>query len=589
MTILIVGILIAVLIGVVYSNSKSPAPVAKTKKATPVKKAEEAKKTTPKKEPALAAKPTPPPVAEQPKEEPAPADTPITAEEPTVTEDSQDAITQDSTTEEATDETTEGGEEEVAAEEATETEEGMAEEAALTFGGKGADEAAQADALDKLVKEAIESADYLALRSTLEKSLKSSYPKIFEVKTASVKKKKKKEASEEEEGAEEEDEASQEETPACVLAHLDVKKLKVKSKIGQRAIALCYCLDLMLENGSNSDLDGQKDFMTFLLAVKKKNCPADTFLSGIIRHRVEKEFAGEMLTELSNFYRDEPEKAYREINSITSSRADKINKRYYPVAKKEVEKEIERILKTKPSGGADEPQQEAVNLANVYRFICGVKPTLKYDREFGADAEDAAAACEKAGQISHDLGHSTDACNLHKGMDTRAKSVPGYIHDPGGPNRAARGHRNWILDPAAAKTAFGQSGVYHAMRVMDTSSGWSPAGGYSYPGRGYFPIRYMHGDGWSYYAPPGKSMGKEPKVEMWRLSRAPRNLVSQSDLSKTRQIPIKEIFPNGRYIVFEPDYEAPAMRKNDAGQLDGVYWIRVHGDGFKDEYLVEFY
>lgn len=539
-------------------------------------------KPAPGKNTALAtARPAPTPGIEHPEEATSADTSAIADDEVDDTSSPQEDLAQSSSEDDAPSDS----EEEVASTESTvepaETEEEIDAETALTFGGKGSDKASQAAALDKLVKEAIESADYLTLRSTLEESIKRSYPKIFEGNHPSVKKKGDKKT--------EEEETTQEGDSACVLAHLDVKKLKVKDKIGQRAIALCYCLDLLLENDSSHNPNQQKSFMTFLLTGKKKNYPADTFLAGIIHHRVEKEFAAEMLTDLSSFYRDKPEKAYREINRITASRAARINKRYYPVAKKDIEKEIERILKTKPSDGADEAQQEAINLANVYRFICGVKPSLKYDKKFGAEAEDAAAACKKAGRISHDLGHSTNACNLHQGMDTRAKSVPGYIHDPGESNRSARLHRFWVLDPNAAKTAFGQSGVFHAMRVADKTSGWTPPGGYSYPGRGYFPVRYLHGDGWSYYAPPGKSMGQKPEVEMWRLSRSPRDLVNQSDLRKSRRIPIRKIYPNGGFVVFEPDYSASAMRSNESGQPDGVYWIRVRGDGFSDEYLVEFY
>lgn len=579
-TVLVVGILLAVIIGVAYNASSTPEPVAaKPRKAVPTQ--QQAKTTATPQRRAMAST-TPPTPTQQ--AEPAPTaeqDIPSEQETPEPT-DSQSAIAgQDDSAEQEETDAVAAAEEEGTEETPEDSEEEATEENEFVLGGKSSDTAEQAKALNKLVETAIESGDYVTLRDTLAAALKEAYPKIFDEKNSGSKKKEK---TDTDEAAVQE---PQENTPQGVLAHLDAKKLKVKSKVGQRALAICYCLDLLQEVRVHPD--NEKQFMTFLLESGKKGCPAETFLAGISRRRVEKEFAREMMQELCNFYRDEPDKAAREINSITATRADKINKRYYPVPKKELEKEIEKILRTKPSNGADVAQQEAINLSNVYRYICGVIPSLKYDREFGAQAEDAAAACQRAGQISHGLGHSTGLCNLHSGMDARVKSVPGYIHDPGGPNRKARGHRNWILDPAAAKVAFGQAGTYHAMRVMDHSSGWTPPGGYSYPGRGYFPVRYLHGDGWSYYAPPGKTMGEKPKVEMWRLSRAPRNLVSQKDLSKTRQIPIKEVFPNGRYVVFEPDYTAPAMRTTDTGQPDGVYWIRVTGEGFKDEYLVEFY
>lgn len=80
-----------------------------------------------------------------------------------------------------------------------------------------------------------------------------------------------------------------------------------------------------------------------------------------------------------------------------------------------------------------------------------------------AKAEDAAKACEKHGSLSHDIGHSTDKCNLAGGSGM-VNSVAQYINDHGENNRERRGHRAWCLNPPMDKVDFGEAGGgYSAM------------------------------------------------------------------------------------------------------------------------------
>ncbi|MDO4751724.1 MAG: hypothetical protein Q4A24_06415 [Akkermansia sp.] len=505
------------------------------------------------------------PVAGEPEKQPARKTPAVTTEKPPVAEEEPPAESEE--TEEQPAEVTEP--------EGEETEEETADEEAdgtpLVFGEGAADEEARMENYLAHVRTFVAEEDYEGLRESLKTALLAAYAPVFEKATAPSKKKKTDEAA----------------LPSPYASVPEASKLKVKDKLGRKAMADYYCVELVLATQAATQESLQKEFLEFMLT--DESAPADAFFKGVQKRKVSAEMASEMLVELQVLYSESPRKAYKAINSVTASANKPTIKKYYPIDKKEIEKRIADILKTRPEKGADKAQQEAINLANVYRFVCGVAPTLKYDPTFGKQAEEAAAACARAGHIAHDLGHFTDACNLHSGMDARVKSVPGYIQDPGGPNRQARGHRNWILDPAAAKTAFGQSGHFHAMRVMDTSSPVKQKNAYSYPGRGYFPVRYMHGDGWSYYAPPGKTVEGEPKVEIWRLIRAPKKTVSASDLRDSRAVSVKEVFVNGRYLVFEPDYDDKAFLRDATGNPAGIYWIRVSWSGFRDEYLVEFY
>lgn len=505
------------------------------------------------------------PVAGEPETQPARKTPAVTTEKPLVAE--EEPLAESEETEEQSEEVTEP--------ESEETEEETADEEAdgtpLVFGKGAEDDEARMENYLAHVRTFVAEEDYEGLRESLKTALLAAYAPVFEKATAPSKKKKTDEAA----------------LPSPYASVPEASKLKVKDKLGRKAMADYYCVELVLATQAATQESLQKEFLEFMLT--DESAPADAFFKGVQKRKVSAEMASEMLVELQVLYSESPRKAYKAINSVTASSNKLTIKKYYPIDKKEIEKRIADILKTRPEKGADKAQQEAINLANVYRFVCGVAPTLKYDPTFGKQAEEAAAACARAGHIAHDLGHFTDACNLHSGMDSRVKSVPGYIQDPGGPNRQARGHRNWILDPAAAKTAFGQSGHFHAMRVMDTSSPVKQKNAYSYPGRGYFPVRYMHGDGWSYYAPPGKTVEGEPKVEIWRLIRAPKKTVSASDLRDSRAVSVKEVFVNGRYLVFEPDYDDKAFLRDATGNPAGIYWIRVSWSGFRDEYLVEFY
>ncbi len=505
------------------------------------------------------------PVAGEPEKQPARKTPAVTTEKPLVAEEEPPAESEE--TEEQSEEVTEPE----GAEDEEETADEEADGTPLVFGEGAEDDEARMENYLAHVRTFVAEEDYEGLRESLKTALLAAYAPIFEKATAPSKKKKTDEAA----------------LPSPYSSVPEASKLKVKDKLGRKAMADYYCVELVLATQAATQESLQKEFLEFMLT--DESAPGDAFFKGVQKRKVSAEMASEMLVELQVLYSESPRKAYKAINTVTASANKLTIKKYYPIDKKEIEKRIADILKTRPEKGADKAQQEAINLANVYRFVCGVAPTLKYDPTFGKQAEEAAAACARAGHIAHDLGHFTDACNLHSGMDARVKSVPGYIQDPGGPNRQARGHRNWILDPAAAKTAFGQSGHFHAMRVMDTSSPVKQKNAYSYPGRGYFPVRYMHGDGWSYYAPPGKTVEGEPKVEIWRLIRAPKKTVSASDLRDSRAVSVKEVFVNGRYLVFEPDYDDKAFLRDATGNPAGIYWIRVSWSGFRDEYLVEFY
>jgi hypothetical protein len=158
-------------------------------------------------------------------------------------------------------------------------------------------------------------------------------------------------------------------------------------------------------------------------------------------------------------------------------------------------------------------------------------------------------------------------------------SVSQYIDDSGDNNREARGHRAWCLNPPMEKVGFGESGNYSAMWCMD-SGGKSLRGSWSYPGKGLFPLDYMHGNAWSLYGAGVPDSADKVKVQIFKLSKRPDKPFSASADIPGREVAVKHVSKasmNG--INFEP--EDPATR--------GIYWVVVKGGGISESYLVELY
>ena len=411
-----------------------------------------------------------------------------------------------------------------------------AEPQAVNLADEAGAEAASA-ALAKLVKDRAEKDDYHNLADELRKMLQESFPDAVK---------------------------ADDET---------LEGVKVGSKLGMRALSLCRALKMALEAPQDGDAAKQNAFLKWLCTNSKK--PASAFISGITKNKVEHKDAVKMMAELRKAYDADP-------------KAGGVSKKFYPHQKKEIDATVKKLLAHKDKG-TPKVQQDAVNMVNVFRYLCGLPPTVTYDKTYHEEAQLAAETCRKAGKIDHGLGGNTDKCNLFQGQkDVPVDDVIGYVEDPGENNREGRGHRSWILAPATGKTGFGVAGGFGAMRTSDHScTDPRPENGHAYPGMGYFPVAYLYGDGWSYYAPEGQTVPDKPKVEMWKLSRSVAEPPTESQLSKSNSIPIKAVFKGwGNSVTFEPDY---SKFKGKGDKIGGTYWIRVSWEGFKMEYVVDLY
>ncbi|WP_193211069.1 hypothetical protein [Luteolibacter marinus] len=255
-----------------------------------------------------------------------------------------------------------------------------------------------------------------------------------------------------------------------------------------------------------------------------------------------------------------------------------LKKSLYPRSKKEITAGLKEILGRKIPDGIDKTAGKAVNQLNAYRFLCGVPSVVEADATMNEQATEAAKACDKHGSLSHDLGHFTNICNLSGGPDV-VGSVRSYIDDGGANNREVRGHRRWCLNPPMGKTGFGGADRFAAMVAMDSSGDGKGRDSWAYPGKGLFPLEYLHGDGWSLYLRESAPKKDDVTVEVFKLSDRPLKPLTWADKTPGKELEVVWVSTAYNAINFEPK---EANKK-------GIYWVRVRGGGVREQYLVELY
>lgn len=253
----------------------------------------------------------------------------------------------------------------------------------------------------------------------------------------------------------------------------------------------------------------------------------------------------------------------------------------YPKSKEDIRSTVREILGRKAPEDGGRKEQDAVNLLNVYRYLCGVPHDVVQKADLNKNSEDAAKACKEHGGLSHDLGHSTDKCNLSSGGDME-QSVNAYMNDSGDNNRERRGHRKWCLNPGMEKTGFGSGGdSYSAMWAMDGAFSDKKPKRWCYPGEGFYPREYMLGTGWSLYLDEDAPEKEKLTITIHKLTKRPDKPIPMSDEPDGRDIGVKFIFVYGNAINFEPEDFTAGDR--------GIYCVTVKGGGVRERYIVEFF
>ena len=252
--------------------------------------------------------------------------------------------------------------------------------------------------------------------------------------------------------------------------------------------------------------------------------------------------------------------------------------RLYPRTKEEIRTGLRTILQRPKPDKVEREVWEAICRLNAHRFLAGVSSEVGTQANMNDGAADASKACAAAGTISHGLGHSTDKCNLSMGHGDMPATVDGYISDGGDNNRERRGHRRWCLNPPMQNAGFGREGTFSAMWCMD-SGGRNARAPWSWPGRGLFPVEYLKGNAWSFYM-TGPIPG-DAKVRIWKLVTRPTDPIPFAQEPKGREVKVDYVFVYDNTINFEPDSSILGKR--------GVYWVRIEGRGFREQYLTELY
>jgi hypothetical protein len=255
-----------------------------------------------------------------------------------------------------------------------------------------------------------------------------------------------------------------------------------------------------------------------------------------------------------------------------------LKKNLFPRSQEEIAQALKQILGRAIPDGIEEKAGKAVNRLNAYRYLCGVSFDVEADARMNKQATEAAKACDGHGSISHDIGHFTELCNLSAGSDV-VGSVAGYLNDSGASNREARAHRRWCLNPPMGRAGFGGGTKFVAMACMDASGKDSAGDTWSYPGKGFFPLEYLHGDAWSLYLREGSPSRNALEVEVFRLAARPQKPFTWADKDPGEKLEIGWISSKMNTINFEPK----------GANKEGIYWVRIRGAGVREQYLVELY
>lgn len=285
---------------------------------------------------------------------------------------------------------------------------------------------------------------------------------------------------------------------------------------------------------------------------------------------------------------DATKKKFSKTKSKTQKRKPLARKKgLYPYTKAEIDSEIESIMARTHDKKFDGDDVLSVNTLNVYRFLCGVPYNVGLNVERTKQAQKVADAMKETDHFDHDVCEFGDLCSLlhHSHISQKAFQVQEYIDDYGDINRERRGHRANALHPKLDLTGFGLAAPYAAMRVFGTGHGSNvnQRDWYSYPGAGYYPAKYMHGTGWTFYAPSdGVVKDQTVKVEMWEIKKAPKKAYHERDKIKDGE-PVEITYTNvsGNAVNFEPAINTTTF--------EGIYWIRVTIGRQVFQYLVEFY
>jgi len=252
----------------------------------------------------------------------------------------------------------------------------------------------------------------------------------------------------------------------------------------------------------------------------------------------------------------------------------------YPYTREELETWIEAIKDRKAPAGLDRQVQKAVNELNLYRLLAGVSWKVLPDEGQADAAERASKTFVEQGERSREADKLREHYLFEEGEEDMEQVVPEFIADSQRQNRHTMPYRTRLLNPKLGRTGFGLYESVVAVRADPPGTLQGPEM-WSYPGRGFFPHDRLHGEQWSVYV--NYRIPEDPNeqvvVEVTRLTSAPKEAFPLDQAVPGEPMRVRDISVYENAVHFRP---AKPVK-------DGIYWVRVTGQGLEVQYVVHFY
>lgn len=252
----------------------------------------------------------------------------------------------------------------------------------------------------------------------------------------------------------------------------------------------------------------------------------------------------------------------------------------YPRTKADVEKYLQAVKDRRAPAGLDRQIQKAANELNIYRFLTGVSWKVLPDDGLSKSAERASKTFVEQGEKSKETDKLLERFLFVEGEEDMEQVISDFLADSKRDHRGTMPLRARVLHPQVGRTGFGLYEGVVAMRVDKPRSFQGP-GLWTYPGRGYFPHERLHGDQWSAYV--NYRIPDDPKdpvlVEITRLLTPPKSYYPLDKPVPGEPIRVRDVAVHDNAVHFRP--AKPAK--------DGMYWVRITGQGLEVQYIVDFY
>jgi hypothetical protein len=247
---------------------------------------------------------------------------------------------------------------------------------------------------------------------------------------------------------------------------------------------------------------------------------------------------------------------------------------------------------------AAESMQEALKALKLYRYLAGLPWThLAIDPSASKKAQPAAVLINKLKRCTHTPSKPADmddaffkvaetGChesNLSEGESQLPGTVRDFMDDSGPTNRAAIGHRLWMLKPQLKRVGFGFVPGWGALHVQDGA--WEPVSpqfkSFGFPSAGYYPRGLV-----------------EPNY-VWNVSISPSAAVLPPSATPTVKVtrldehfqPVEEVKTDSIAVVREPlqmkGWSVVVFQPKLTGERAGVSLTRSRAAVPAGKYAVE--